>query len=130
MAISDILPPRLFTVHGTALYVDPTSGELRHGPPWGRPANARLVLTGAQSQIVHHSDQYHRPIACLESRSQTIASATSSEGPTTPTVFEIVSLDRGWVGLKADGIYLCAEPDGRVTLSKQVCSAWESFLLS
>jgi hypothetical protein len=32
-----LLPLRLFTTHGTVLYVDPLSDELRHGPLDGSP---------------------------------------------------------------------------------------------
>ena len=42
----------------------------------------------------------------------------------------VVELERGLVGMEANGTFLCAEPDGRVTLSKSWCSLWEFFLLS
>jgi glycosyltransferase involved in cell wall biosynthesis len=42
----------------------------------------------------------------------------------------VVELERGLLGMEANGTFLCAEPDGRVTLSKSWCSLWEFFLLS
>jgi hypothetical protein len=42
----------------------------------------------------------------------------------------VVDLERGLVGLEANGTFLSAEPDGRITLSKSWCSLWEFFLLS
>jgi hypothetical protein len=44
-------------------------------------------------------------------------------------VFEIIPIDGGRVGLTAEGLFLCAEGDGRVTLSRSQCSDWESFRL-
>ena len=43
------------------------------------------------------------------------------------TVFEIITIDAGKVGLKAEGLFLCAEGDGRITLSRSECRAWELF---
>jgi hypothetical protein len=127
---SAVPPPRLFTTHGTVLYVDPASGELRHGPIEGSPANARLVSDGAHGQIMYETAGSLRQIVCLADRSQTTEGGGSSNGPATPTVFELVPLHQRWIGLRAEGIFVCAEPDGRVTLSREVCSAWESFVLS
>jgi hypothetical protein len=125
-----VLPSRLFTMHGTVLYVDPVSGELRHGPFEGTPANARLVLDGPHGQIMHDAAGSLRPIACLADHSHAIDSGGNRERPAAPTVFELVALHQRWVGLRAQGVFLCAEPNGSVTLSREVCSAWESFFPS
>jgi len=58
-----------------------------------------------------------QPIVCLSDHSRCISEA----------VLELVQLGEKWVGLKAQGLFLCAEPDGRVTLSRKECRAWESF---
>lgn len=125
-----VMPSRLFTTHGTVLYVNPVSGELRHGPIESSPANARLLLEGPHGRIVHDSAGSLRPIVCLAHRSHTIESIGDGERAAAPTVFELVTLYQRWIGLEAEGIFLCAEPDGRVTLSRETCSSWESFLPS
>jgi hypothetical protein len=121
---------RLFTTHGTVLYIDPLSGELRHASLEGSPANAKFVLHGPQGQIMHDAAGSLRPIVCLADRSHTIDSRGYSERPAAPTLFELIALYQRWIGLRSAGLFLCAEPDGRVTLSREVCSAWESFLPS
>jgi Protein of unknown function (DUF5672) len=125
-----ILPARLHTTHGTVLYVEPGAAELRHGGLDGNPANAGLVGDGTAGRIVYEAAGSLRPIVCLADRSHTAADGGNDDGPMGPTVFEIVPLYRRWIGLKAEGRFLCAEPDGRVTLSREVVSAWESFLPS
>jgi hypothetical protein len=125
-----VLPSRLFTTHGTVLYVDPASGELRHGPSDGNSANARLLLDGARGQIIHDAAGSLRPVVCLADRSYSIDGRSDTERPVVPTAFEIVSLYQRWIGLRSAGVFLCAEPDGRVTLSRETCSSWESFFLS
>lgn len=124
------LPSRLFTMHGTVLYIDPASGDLRHGALGGSPANAKFVLQGAHGQIVHTTDGAQRPTICRADRCRTIDAVDDAFGPVTATALEPVPLHQGWIGLRAQGLYLCAEPDGSVTLSRAVCSAWESFLPS
>lgn len=124
------LPTRVFTIHGTVLYTDPASGELRHGPVGSSPINARLVSHGAHVQIVYEAGGLLQPIICLPDRCQTIESADKGDGSATPTVLEVVRQDWGWVGLKAEGRFLSAEPNGQLTLSRTVCSGWEKFMLS
>ena len=119
--------PRLFTTHGTVLYVDSTSGELRHGPLNGSPANAELVSDGTHGQIVYEGPGSLSPIFCLADRSTTIDSAAKCDGAITPTVFQLVPFHQRWVGLKAEGFFLSALPDGRLTLTGPICRAWESF---
>jgi len=41
----------LLTSHGTVVFVDTTSGELRHGPLVGSPSNVVLVREGEQARI-------------------------------------------------------------------------------
>jgi hypothetical protein len=121
---------RLFTTQGTVLFIDPVTGELRHGPLEDSPANARLLLDGSHGQIICDAAGLLRPIVCFADRSHTIDSRGGAEGPLAPTEFELVALYQRWIGLRSAGLFLCAEPDGRVTLSRELCSAWESFLPS
>jgi glycosyltransferase involved in cell wall biosynthesis len=123
-------PSRVFTNHRTMVYIDRTSGELRHGPVGDSPVNVSFVAEGAHGQIIHHTDGLLNPVVCLSDRSLAVESPRERPHSVTATKFEVVELDRGRVGLKADGLYLCAEPDGRLTLSRKACSTWESFRIS
>src|SRR5262249_55808384 len=49
------LPARVYTYHATVLYVDETTGELRHGPLMASPKNAFFVPIGAGGRIVHRA---------------------------------------------------------------------------
>jgi glycosyltransferase involved in cell wall biosynthesis len=48
----------------------------------------------------------------------------------TPTLLELVPLERGLIAFSAGGRFLCAEPNGGLDLSKPWCSTWECFLAS
>jgi glycosyltransferase involved in cell wall biosynthesis len=120
---------RLFTAFSSVLYVDADSGQLRHGANDHSPANALLMaderlFEGAPiSWLMHDSGDGLQPIMCSAE-----GCWSNSSVSLLPTTFEVVPLERGLVGLQSGGRYLCAEPDGRVTLSRAVCSLWECFL--
>ncbi len=126
---------RLFTTFGTVLYVDVTSGELRHGQNESSPANAVLVTdegssAGSRSgRLMHEVEGPLQPIVCSSECSYSSVSANAPRAAG-PTQFQLVQLERGCVGLQSEGLYLCAEPGGRITLSRLVCSGWECFLPS
>jgi hypothetical protein len=114
--------PRLFTTHGTVLYVDCESGELRHGRAANTPANARIALDGIRGQLIMLDEAGSGvPIRCREI-AHTVDRAV-------PTMLEVVRLDHGWVALKSNGIFLSAVPDGHVSFARLVCN-WENFLLA
>ncbi|HLQ90069.1 MAG TPA: glycosyltransferase [Xanthobacteraceae bacterium] len=129
-ARSEASAPRIFTKHQTWLYVDPATGELRHGPDGGHHFNVTFVKHGTRGQIVHEHGNVQKPIVAQPDRCFVVDRQTAPAGSLTPAVFEVVELDRGWVGLKADGVFLCAEPDGRLTLSRKACGAWENFRIA
>ena len=58
------------------------------------------------------------------------SATTKTETAAQEIALSIVELERGLVGLEADGVFLSAEADGQITLSKNWCSTWEFFLLS
>jgi hypothetical protein len=121
-------PARIFTIHRTVVYVDPASGQLRHGPVGSSPVNAGFESAGARGQLVFDAGGLRQPLVCGFEKCQTM---DTSEGlATSATTLHVVKQDRGWAGLGADGKYLCAEPDGRMTLSRARCDAWEQFVLS
>jgi hypothetical protein len=121
---STVSKARVFTTHGTVLYVDAISGELRHGPILTSPVNAFLVSSGEYYTLrLYDASGFSYPIVCL-------AAYQPGSSETTPTMLELVHLGQGLVGLRAEGRFLCAEVDGRLSLSRGVCSHWESFQLS
>jgi hypothetical protein len=124
---------RLCTVFGTVLYVDEASGELRHGAIDDSPANAVLAgdgpsLAGSRSGwLLHDAPGASKPIVCSPERSGSGGVVRRPGVSPAPTNFEFTPLERGLAGLRADGLYLCAEIDGRVTRSRRECGPWEQF---
>jgi hypothetical protein len=121
--MSKLQPARIFTTHRTIVFVDPASGELRHGPVGDSPVNAGLVLDGTVGQIVFDAGESRRPIVFGFDRCRTL----DQDDAASATVLRVVSQGPDWVGLSSDGKFLCAEPDGRMTLSRTWCDAWERF---
>jgi glycosyltransferase involved in cell wall biosynthesis len=132
-AASDAPRARLFTTFGTVFYVEIASGQLRHGVIDSSPPNAVLVgdqgvLEGSRiGWIMHDTADSLQPIGGSADGCWSAAGAETSGASLAPTTFQLVPLERGLVGLQSGGRYLCAEPDGRITLSRTVCSLWECF---
>jgi glycosyltransferase involved in cell wall biosynthesis len=122
---------RLFTTWGTALYVDTASGELRHGATERSPHNAFLVSDPSSdgaphmAWLVYDNAELRQPIVCSPNGSKPAAGTS-----TALSALEMVPLKHGMIGLRSGDRYLCAEGDGRVTLSRTWCSLWECFLPS
>jgi type I pantothenate kinase len=130
--LSEAPRARVSTTWGTVFYVDAATGELRHGLQHGSaessPENAAfLVSDGLAGQLLCDGMGFHRSISCFEDQSRLVSDL---EPESQLTMFEIVEAGPGLVGLKAEGRFLCAEPDGQVTLSRPHCEKWEHFRLS
>jgi hypothetical protein len=134
--LSGLRRVRIFTTWETTLYVDTASGQLRHGPIRQSPANVFFVVEPDSSQeplrgwLAHERGSLLNSIACFSDRCISIADEDLSAGSNVPTRFQLIELERGLVGFEADGIFLCAQPDGRIALENPWCSLWEFFLLS
>jgi glycosyltransferase involved in cell wall biosynthesis len=124
---------KLFTAFSTVLYVEagPGPGHLRHGAIDSSLANAVLVtdeglFEGSRTGwLMHVAGDALQPIGC------SAEGCLSAFGDSlAPTAFQLVPLGRGLMALQSGDRFLCAEPDGRVTLSRTVCSLWECFLPS
>jgi len=121
---------RLFTTLGTALFVDVTTGELHHGTLEESPGNAVFVTEPGMvraGRIMQHSDGAYRPILCGPEGCRVLGDAPAGEA-LAGTRLELVPLERGLIAVKSDDLFLCAEPGGRLTLSRRLCSLWECFL--
>jgi tetratricopeptide (TPR) repeat protein len=126
---------RLYTSWGTTVFADPATGELRHGPLADSPDNAALLGdaiaagSGRQGWLACRNGSAREPAICHADHAWAQSRALGNgDGPATATALRIVPLERGMVGLRAAGLFLCAEPDGRLSLSKPRCSTWECFL--
>jgi hypothetical protein len=124
---------RLSTTFGTVLYVDGASREVRHGAIDSSRANAVLVASespheGSQTGwLMYDAAGVLHPIVCSGGGCWAASSSAGAATFVTPSPFQIVRLDYERIGLRSGSFYLCAEADGRITLSRTVCSAWESF---
>jgi hypothetical protein len=124
---------RVYTTHGTVLYVDGISRELRHGPIVSSPVNALFLPDGSHGRIMYDAGDSLQALSCSSGRSELLACAEAQDSETDDTTrslpLEVVRLDLGLIGLRARDLFLCAEPDGRLTLSRPHCSSWEKFRL-
>ncbi len=133
----NVLPARIYTAHGTILYVDESSGQLRHGNESEVASNVLFVPVDAGGRIVHCSGGNRYEISYLADCSRSRLSMTeSSDADKLSTSFEQVPIatNRGVtadapVGLKAGELYLCAEPSGQILLNRRHCHLWEQFRL-
>ncbi len=127
---------RLFTVFGTVLHVEAASGCLRHGPVETSPANAVFMAepswgeASRKGRLMQDKGDCLQPIAVLSEHSQIASSAEPAPNLAAGTSLELVHLQRGLFALTAHGLFLCAEPSGTISLSREVCSTWECFLAS
>ncbi len=120
----------LQTQHGTIVFLHAASGELRHTAPSVAPRNVFVALSGRGGSILHVAlDGEHLVI-------QFLGQLNSEHGGLQPArysdEFKIVEVTKGSqseFGLQADGLFLCAEGDGRITLSRRSLGPWERFRL-
>jgi hypothetical protein len=132
--LSTAPPARLFTASGTVVYIDVASGELRHGPIATSPLNAVIVRDPGSPPVCQRgaiiAEGHLRAVTCTATRSWLSSNSEAGEPSFTSATFQLVPLERGILGLKSNGLYLSAEPNGLVTLSRAKCSLWECFLAS
>ena len=132
-----LLPLRIYTMHGTVLYVDEETLELRHGHIDEVPRNIVFVIGNSGGRLIHVSHEESFDILYLQERSQSFAPLLDTVSQE-PIVFDIVHIQPGFqlnqtlmtnnlVGLRNKGTYLCAEPDGRVVLNRPHCYKFEHF---
>src|ERR1700722_19724337 len=124
---------RLATSFGTALYVEPATGELRHGSNESVPNNVTFSLEAEAAgkrrygSLFRDDGETRAPIACLPDGSL-FAVGVEKQASSEMDRFHAVPLTPALIGLRSEtGRYLCAEPDGRITISRARCSLWEVF---
>ncbi|RAZ89360.1 hypothetical protein DPM33_17385 [Mesorhizobium hawassense] len=129
-------PARLFTAFGTVLFVDPSTGELRHGGIEDSPVNAFLEAENASTdgyrrgQLIYAADGLRQTVHCSDAVCHALLASQGKAPSDAPTTLELIPLERGLLGLRAGGNFLSAIPDGRVMHRASVCSTWELFIAS
>jgi FkbM family methyltransferase len=119
-----------FTSHGTVMFVDAASGELRHGSFETSPSNVALSRQGGTARIRFIGAGSEQNIACLPEYSAIVGSVrmrNTEVTAATSNVFTFVPAAGKEFGLRDGGRYLSAEPDGRITLSRSHFRDWEMF---
>src|SRR5262249_30022453 len=96
------------------------------------PANVFFFPDDSYGRIVHISEgRVHDMMYFSDRTKSSLAHSTSDNFSMSTVRFRQVSAYEytGYIGLRADEIYLCAEPDGRIVLNRPHCSTWEYFRL-
>jgi hypothetical protein len=118
---------RIITWHDTMLFVDTASGELRHGLLLTSPMNTALVREEDQARMTFAGLDGETDIEFLPECSRLFGSKSFNKGSSAPTALSFIPLPRREFGLESRGLFVSAEPDGRITLSRSHCFAWERF---
>jgi len=117
-------PAYLLTSHGTFLYHDVGTNQLRHGTRPGAAHETALIQDGQTCWLAHRAQDEWQRLDGLSPNGE-IGWADPDGAPLT---FYARELGEGLIGLEANGYCLCAESDGRVTLSRQIRGPWETFI--
>ena len=132
------LPPetrlaRVKTTWGTVIFADEDCGTLRHGPEASSPRNVMLADNKGTAYLFHIAPDGTR-------YSVRVTPETQGPGKDAPPgeitaqfqafrVMPVIADERSGFGLQCGGLLLCAEADGRVTLSRKTLGPWERFQL-
>jgi hypothetical protein len=120
----------LYTHLGTIVYFDLDANVVRHGPAHlHRAAAVTLVSCGSPTEDSPLSllvAKSARGLSALALRDVEIGDAEDAAA----CVFQFSQANSSFVYLKASGRYLCAEPNGAITLTRDRPSGWERFAIS
>lgn len=124
---------RVKTNWGTVIFADIGHGTLRHGPEASSPNNVMLGDNGGTAYLFYIAPDGSR---------YTVRVAAERRGPGEDSppdeiaarfqAFRVVPATadaRSAFGLQSGGLLLCAEADGRITLSRSALGPWERFQL-
>jgi hypothetical protein len=120
---------------GTILFADVATGSLRHGKPDTVPRNVVLAAQDGVAYLLHLASDDRRYTVCPLPPSMR---ALSAQDPTKPRTwlraFRLVpsagQTKSALFSLRNFGLFLCAETNGDVTLSRGAAGPWECFSLA
>jgi len=113
---------RILTHHETLVFSDPITNQLRHGPVRSSPKNVFAVLRdGSASLFCETEDGLIKPGAISP------AIPPSSGNLVAASSFTAIPSAGAAFGLLHEALYVCAEPDGAITLSRSELGPWELF---
>ncbi|MBS0644748.1 MAG: hypothetical protein JSS43_33185, partial [Proteobacteria bacterium] len=121
----------IVTTFGTRVYWDEVVGEVRHGRSGAVPENLVLAEHGDFGVLCHRS--LDRKQDRIVIRPEGSLASTDAWIPWTGGYIHTFELLRRQTaagmrfGLRGGCLYLCAEPDGSITLSRPHWNAWETF---
>ena len=128
----------IITIHGTVLYADLLTGRVRHGPEADVPKNLSLNQNGALVRLIRFDKRASlfgvriRPEAPRDTPLPGVDPAWDLTPDGFADTFEVVTngaCPPGYFGLRAAGLFACAEPDGTFTLNRTQFNGWETFHL-
>ena len=121
-------PHIISTFHGTILYADPWSGLVRHGPPSDTPRNLYLVAAGGAANLFRQTADGRYFSVGLRPERPNAARALTSDSVVSSFDIEVLGApSQQTLALRGAGLYLCADTDGRVSLSRIHLGPWEQF---
>jgi hypothetical protein len=131
------LPPKVRpltvrTFHETIVFADPRSGRLRHASGELAPRNLVLVAGSARAALMRINKEGVLCEVLLRPEGphagEALPAALAPNGSVaTLEIAATEDLGRREYLIRGAGLYLCAEPDGQVTLSRVLGGPWESF---
>ena len=125
-------PAAIRTCHDTILFADPGGGRLRHGPAAEVPRNLVMFLGSGEVHLVRTGGEGETFGVRLRPEGTYAAAVPaghlSIEG-FAPVLEAIATGDPSGrtFALRGAGLFVCAEADGEVTLSRPTPGPWEQF---
>ena len=117
----------LRTHHDTIVFLSEATGAVRHGKQGLVPTNVFLAMSSTRCSLLYVAlDGGRFWIGAIP----TIDDATATgDLPPPATSFQLIPASDLGFGLRAHDLFLCAEGDGSVTLSRAHFGQWERFEL-
>ncbi|HVZ08802.1 hypothetical protein [Rhodopila sp.] len=112
----------LLTVHGSAVWFDEQTNTLRHGPVEATPRTLRIENRFGRDALIAATPSGPAAIDGLRPDGRLGRSPGGA-----PLTLRRHQLQDGLFALEANGIFLCAEADGTLSLTRSQQGAWEVF---
>ena len=117
----------LLTCHGTMLYYDEDMLCVRHGIVQDVPHNLRFHL-GSGGLILTFCLESGRTISINRTTNGQLGCDPEGRPEEVGISFDQIAISSARLAMRSCGLFLCAEPDGRVLLDRLALGPWETFL--